>query len=72
MDDMNISMELFKENFLELLTPAQEKRFTDLSTKTKTAFTRNYNQMHQSSIKKVRQKKGCTVEITAKKFDPTY
>lgn len=43
MDDMNISMELFRENFLELLTPDKEKRFTDLSTKSKTAFTRIYN-----------------------------
>lgn len=46
MQSLNISMELFKENFMDLLPEDNRKRFEQIPTATKTAFTRAYNLAH--------------------------
>lgn len=46
MNDLNISMDLFRENFIELLTGDNEKRFNAIPTAVKGAFTRAYNNQH--------------------------
>lgn len=71
MDDLNISMDLFKENFIELLTGDNEKRFNAIPTAIKGAFTRAYNHTHQSSIKPVKKSKKAPGDPSSlKNFDP--
>jgi len=71
MDDLNISMDLFRENFIELLTGDNEKRFTALPTPIKSAFTRAYNHTHTSSIKPIKKSKRVPGDPSSiKNFDP--
>jgi len=71
MDDLNISMDLFRENFIELLTGENEKRFNAIPTSIKGAFTRAYNHTHTSSIKPIKKSKRVPGEPSSlKNFDP--
>ena len=59
MDIYNISMDLFKEHLSELCQNEKLQRiFKEMSTQSKTAFTRKFNAHHQTSLLRVKKKKG--------------
>ena len=50
-------MDMFKEHVLTLLMDNSANVYNSLDTKTKTAFTKQYNVMQSSSVKRVPKKK---------------
>ncbi len=65
---------MFKEHVLTLLMDSSADRFTQLDAKIKTAFTKLYNTMCQSSVKRVKKQKRDDdyKEEQQQTFDPDF
>lgn len=64
MQDLNLTLDSLKENIITLINDEKiTKRFTDIPTKDKSAFTKLYNQSNKTSIKPVKSKKRGATEV---------
>jgi hypothetical protein len=57
MEDYHITMDQFKEHFMDLNDNEKMKnKYKNLDTKFKTLFTKSYNKKHQSIFKRTKKK----------------
>ena len=73
MRDLNLPIEIFKENILGLQMCGEDVLFGELPTASKSAFTKIYNQFNKSSIQATKKKKATPGEkhiFSGANFDP--
>ena len=63
-------MDCFKEHILTLLMCGEADDFNELPTPVKSAFTKLYNKLNQSSIKPVKKSKRIDEDSKNYNFDP--
>ena len=71
MDELNITNDQFKEHVVTLLFDKKRAdKLNKLSTKTKTAFTKAYNNLHKTSLKAKKKKREGANDVEKDQFDP--
>ena len=58
LNEIGLTIEIFKEHILTLVGPEKQEQFNALSTQIKTAFTKSFNTLYKSSIKATKKGKG--------------
>lgn len=75
MRDLNLPIEIFKENILGLQMCGEDVQFAELPVGCKTSLTKMYNTHMQSSIQMTRKKKTPTTDknlFSGATFDPSF